>query len=62
MDMFPTTLAALGCQIEGDRLGLGANLFSDQPTLMERVGYTSLCSELANRTEFYANKFYAKEE
>ena len=21
-DMFPTTLAAMGCQIEGDRLGL----------------------------------------
>ena len=62
LDMFPTTLAALGCQIEGDRLGLGANLFSDQPTLMERVGYASLCSELANRTAFYANKFYAKEK
>ena len=62
LDMFPTTLAALGCQIEGDRLGLGTNLFSDQPTLMERVGYANLCSELANRTEFYASKFYAKEK
>lgn len=26
-DNFPTTLGALGVQIEGDRLGLGTNLF-----------------------------------
>ena len=29
-DMFPSILAALGCEIEGDRLGLGVNLFSDK--------------------------------
>ncbi len=27
LDMFPTTLAALGCTIEGDKLGFGVNLF-----------------------------------
>ena len=27
-DMFPTTLAALGVKIEGNKLGLGVNLFS----------------------------------
>lgn len=26
-DDFPTTLSAMGAQIEGDRLGLGTNLF-----------------------------------
>lgn len=37
-DYFPTTLAALGIEIEGERLGLGTNLFSDQQTLSERFG------------------------
>lgn len=35
-DIFPTTLAALGVTIEGDRLGLGTNLYSDIPTLSEQ--------------------------
>jgi phosphoglycerol transferase len=37
-DYFPTTLAALGVEIEGERLGLGTNLFSDKQTLTERFG------------------------
>lgn len=37
MDLFPTTLAALDVQIEGERLGLGTNLFSDQKTLAEKI-------------------------
>ena len=42
MDMFPTTLAALGVKIEGDRLGLGTNLYSDKPTLLELYGVEDL--------------------
>lgn len=57
MDLFPTTLAAMGCTIEGDRLGLGVNLFSNLPTLLERYGYESFSEELARRT-FYYNRFY----
>lgn len=37
-DSFPTTLAAVGAQIEGDRLGLGTNLYSTVQTLTERFG------------------------
>ncbi len=37
-DMFPTMLASLGVKIEGERLGLGTNLFSDKPTLFEANG------------------------
>lgn len=37
-DMFPTILASIGVRIEGDRLGLGTNLFSDTPTLFEEHG------------------------
>lgn len=53
LDMFPTTLAAMGCTIEGDRLGLGTNLFSSLPTLMERFGYSTLCNELSKRSASY---------
>lgn len=59
MDLFPTTLAALGCTIEGDRLGFGTNLFSDTPTLLETYGYEFLAEELSKRT-FYYNRFYEK--
>ena len=62
MDMFPTTLAAMGCTIEGDRLGLGTNLFSRLPTLMERMGYTKLCTELSKQSDYYADHFYGKQE
>lgn len=58
LDMFPTTLAAIGCTIEGDRLGLGVNLFSDQPTLIEEFGYNALCTELSKRTDYYSENFY----
>ncbi len=57
LDMFPTTLAALGCEIQGNRLGFGVNLFSDQPTLLETYGYSAFCAELSKRTEYY-EQFY----
>lgn len=51
-DMFPTTLASLGIDIEGDRLGLGTNLFSKEPTLTELYGINYENTELAKRSEF----------
>lgn len=56
-DMFPTTLAAMGVQIEGDRLGLGTNLFSDKQTLCEMYGFETLDWELQKRSEFYNDRF-----
>lgn len=53
MDMFPTTLAALGVQIEGDRLGLGVNLFSDTETLAEQYGRDGLDEGLLEKSTFY---------
>ena len=60
-DMFPTTLAALGATIEGDRLGLGTNLFSAEKTLTEIYGFDMINSELSRRSEFYLKTFYEKE-
>ena len=59
VDMFPSTLAAMGCTIEGDRLGLGVNLFSNQPTLMERMGYDRFNTELAKKSDYYSGHFYS---
>lgn len=52
-DMYPTTLAALGVEISGDRLALGTNLFSDTPTLTERYGFDYVNIELQKKSEFY---------
>ncbi len=52
-DMFPTTLAAMGVKIEGERLGLGTNLFSAVPTLTEQYGFEVLDKELQKKSVFY---------
>lgn len=57
MDLFPTTLAAMGVNIDGDRLGIGTNLFSNQKTVAEKYGVIKLREELAKTSEFYNNKF-----
>ena len=51
-DMFPTTLASLGAQISGDRLGLGTNLFSSEETLLEKYGMETEVSELNRKSHF----------
>lgn len=50
-DHFPTTLASLGVQIEGERLGLGTNLFSGKQTLTERFGLDYQKREIGRKSE-----------
>lgn len=50
-DNFPTTLASIGVEIVGNRLGLGTNLFSDEKTLVELYGVDQINSELKKRSE-----------
>ncbi len=57
MDLFPTVLAALGYRIEGDRLGLGTNLFSALPTLAEELGYEWMEKEIAKFSTYYLLNF-----
>lgn len=52
VDNFPTTLAALGVKIDGNRLGLGTNLFSDQDTLIERDGLDYVNTELQKTSKW----------
>lgn len=55
--MFPTILASMGVAIDGDRLGLGTNLFSQQPTLLEKYGIDEVIEELNKSSRFYNNRF-----
>lgn len=57
MDMFPTILAAMGYTIEGDRLGLGTNLFSNLPTLAEELGYDYVNTEVGKYSAYYKKNF-----
>lgn len=55
MDMFPTTLAAIGGKINSqeEQLGLGVNLFSGQKTMIEKYGYSETKKQLEQRSKFY---------
>lgn len=57
MDIFPSVLSAMGFQIEGERLGLGTNLFSPQRTLAEEIGPERLDAELGKSSDFYVKTF-----
>lgn len=56
MDMCPTMLASIGAKIEGERLGLGTNLYSGIPTLAEEYGISYLNEELVKNSRFYNKK------
>ena len=53
MDMYPTILASIGCEIPGERLGLGTNLYSGKKTLMEEMGAEAFKEELKKNSKFY---------
>ena len=55
VDMYPTTLAALGVKIDGNKLGLGVNLFSSEQTLSEKLGFDYFYEELNKKSFFYDN-------
>jgi len=58
LDMFPTTLAALGVEIQGNRLALGTNLFSDEQTLLELFTVEVVSTELGKLSVFYNESFW----
>ena len=53
MDFYPTILAALGYKINGDKLGLGTNLFSDQATLTEALQASEVDQQIKRNSNFY---------
>ena len=56
LDNYPTIVSAIGGNIEGDKLGLGVNLFSNEKTLLERYGTVKADIELKKKSNFYNMK------
>lgn len=54
-DMFPTILYSMGVGIDGNRLGMGTNLFSSEKTLVERDGLEKVNLELRRDSDFFVN-------
>lgn len=55
LDLFPTTLASIGADIKGDRLGLGTNLFSNKQTVPEIMGIDKFNEEIMKGSHYYYN-------
>ena len=53
MDMYPTILASIGIKIEGERLGIGTNLYSGEPTLAELKGFEAFNDEISKKSDWY---------
>lgn len=58
MDLYPTILASIGVKIEGERIGLGTNLYSNIPTLAEQLGFEYLNNEIKKNSKFYNEKIF----
>lgn len=56
LDTYPTIVSAIGGEINGNRLGLGVNLFSKQRTLAEKYGLNELNEEILKKSKFYNEK------
>lgn len=59
LDFMATTLGGLGVEIEGNRVGLGTNLFSEEETLLEKLGgdLGAMDAEFAKKSSFYQDRF-----
>ena len=62
LDMFPSTLSAIGVEIKGDRLGLGTNLYSDVPTLTEKNSVEYVEEQVDCRSPLMVDMFYGNYE
>ena len=60
-DYYPTILAALGCEIDGDRLGVGTNLFSGKQTVFEEFGVDYINKEFEKKSELYNKEIFKAE-
>lgn len=60
LDIFPTILASMGAEIEGNQLGFGVNLYSDRKTMIEVFGKEEFEKEINKKTDYFEQR-YGKE-
>lgn len=53
LDLYPTTLSAMSVDVKNNRLGLGVDLFSGEPTIVEMIGLENFSNELLKRSKYY---------
>lgn len=53
LDLYPTTLSAMSVDVKDNRLGLGVDLFSGEPTIVEMIGLENFSNELLKRSKYY---------
>ena len=58
LDLYPTTLSAMGVEISGNRLGFGTNLFSETPTLCETLGYNVINENFLKNSPSYRKTIF----
>lgn len=56
-DMYPTILSTLGVEIDGDRLGLGTNLYSNKKTIIEEHGIDTVNNGLGDNSDLFNDEF-----
>ena len=53
LDMYPTILASIGAEIEGEQIGFGVNLFSEEQTMIEKLGLSKFNHEILKKSDYY---------
>ena len=59
-DMYPTILSSIGYEIEGNKLGFGVNLYSDEKTIIELLGREKFDKELKKSSNYYNKNIFVK--
>lgn len=59
-DMFPTMLSSIGVEIEGNKLGIGTDLFSGEKTIFEKYGVSEVNDKLTQKSNFYNENILVK--
>lgn len=60
LDIMPTMLSSIGVEIEGNKIGMGVDLFSGEETLLEKYGHDYLYQELGRKSQFYVDLVQGK--
>ena len=56
MDIFPSVMWALGFRFEGNRLGLGTNIFSGGQTLAEELGFENYNESIGQYSQYFIDE------
>ena len=60
-DMYPTILSSIGFEINGNKLGFGVNLYSEEKTMIETLGRETFDKELKKSSDYYNKYIFIKE-